>query len=316
MSLQPEDLECIDRLRQNVGRVILGKAEPIKLLVTALLARGHVLIEDIPGIGKTALARALAKSVSCSFKRIQFTPDLLPSDITGVTIFDPQSREFVFKPGPIFAHIILADEINRTTPRTQSALLEAMNDANVTVDGIPHELPDPFMVIATQNPLEFTGTYPLPESQLDRFLMILRLGYPEPEIEREILAARTREDPLDSLKSIVDEKEVRRLNDLVGHVRMDDSMIRYISDIVIRTRNDKSILAGVSPRGSLHLSRAARSYALVSGRDYCTPDDVKAVAGPVLSHRIIEKRGRTGRDGTLVTAQIVKKIIQEVPVPQ
>jgi MoxR-like ATPase len=311
-----EDLTLVAALRRNVESVILGKSETVKLAVTCLLARGHLLLEDVPGTGKTSLARAIARSVACSFRRIQFTPDLLPSDITGVSILDPDRRDFVFKKGPLFAGIVLADEINRATPRTQSALLEAMNEGRVSVDGTSHELPLPFMVLATQNPLEFTGTYPLPESQLDRFLMIVRMGYPTPEEELRILKSRAGRDPLETLDAVVESGPLNRVCDAVPEVRLDDALAGYIVEIVHRTRNDRSLAAGVSPRGALHLARATRAYALVEGRDFSTPDDVKAVAVSVLSHRILERRVRGGQDGRGSAAQLVRKILQETPAPQ
>ena len=316
MPIDRRDLDRIDALRKNVESVILGKGETVRLAVTALLAGGHVLLEDIPGIGKTSLARALARSVSCVFRRIQFTPDLLPSDVTGVSILDPATREFVFKKGPLFANIVLADEINRATPRTQSALLEAMNESRVSADGVTHDLPSPFMVIATQNPLEFTGTYPLPESQLDRFLMILKLGYPAEEEEREILKSRQAADPVETLQPVVTGEEVRGLCERVREVRMEDAVTNYLLEIVTRTRSDRSLIAGVSPRGAIHLSRAARAHALLDGRDYVIPDDVKALAPSVLSHRVIEKRARASQDGRHSADQVVRRILQELPVPQ
>ncbi len=316
MPIDSGEMELVQKLRRNIESVILGKPEAVRLLVTALLARGHVLIEDIPGIGKTALARALAKSIDCAFRRIQFTPDLLPSDVTGVSIFDQERKDFTFKPGPIFANIVLADEINRTTPRTQSALLEAMNENHVSVDGVTHPLPSPFMVIATENPLEFTGTYPLPESQLDRFLIILRIGYPSLEEERRIVASRQNTDPVECLRPALSAADVNRLCDKVHEVRMDDSITNYALEIVARTRADRNLIAGVSPRGSIHLTRAARAHAFVEGRDYATPDDVKAVAPNVLSHRVIERRIRGPQDGRTTNSQVIRKILQEVPVPQ
>jgi MoxR-like ATPase len=316
MPIERQDLDLVTALRRNIEGVILGKPEVVKLTVTALLARGHILVEDIPGIGKTTLARAVARSVSCAFRRLQFTPDLLPSDVTGVSIFDPDRKDFVFKKGPVFSNIVLADEINRATPRTQSALLEAMNENRVSVDGTTYSLPAPFMVIATQNPLEFTGTYPLPESQLDRFLMVLRMGYPSPEEERLILESRRAVDPVEALQPAVGADDVNRVAEKVSEVRMDEALTGYIIEIANRTRNDKSLVAGVSPRGSIHLARAARAHALVEGRDYVAPDDVKAVAVAVLSHRVIERRMRSSQDGRHTTAQIIRRILQEVPVPQ
>jgi MoxR-like ATPase len=316
MAIQRQDLDLIAALRRNIESVIFGKAEVVKLTVTCLLARGHVLLEDVPGIGKTALARATAKSIACAFRRIQFTPDLLPSDVTGVSILDTDRKDFVFKRGPIFSNIILADEINRATPRTQAALLEAMNESRVSVDGITHALPSPFLVIATQNPLEFTGTYPLPESQLDRFLMILRMGYPTPEEERQIIQSRAAADPVEALQAVVSTDDVNRLCDRVNEVKVDDAVTSYVVEIANRTRGDRTLVAGVSPRGAIHLTRAARAHALVDGRDYATPDDVKAVAVNVLSHRVVEKRSRASQDGRAASAQILRKILQEIPVPQ
>jgi MoxR-like ATPase len=316
MPAQSQDLQLIHALRRNIESVIIGKPDVVRLTVTCLLARGHVLLEDVPGIGKTALARATSRSVSCLFRRLQFTPDLLPSDVTGLSVFDPDKKEFAFKKGPVFANILLADEINRATPRTQSALLEAMNEQRVSVDGTTHQLPAPFMVIATQNPLEFTGTYPLPESQLDRFLMTLRMGYPTAEEERAILISRRAADPVDALQPVLSAEELNRLADRVNEVRLDDALAGYIVDIVQRTRADRNLLAGVSTRGGIHLSRAARAHALVEGRDFATPDDVKAVAAAVMTHRVIERRARGAGEGRQSAVQIIRKILQEAPVPQ
>jgi MoxR-like ATPase len=316
MPIQHQDLDLISALRRNIESVIFGKADAVKLAVTCLLARGHVLLEDVPGIGKTALARAIARSIDCAFRRIQFTPDLLPSDVTGVSVFDAERKDFAFKKGPVFSNIILADEINRATPRTQAALLEAMNENRVSVDGTTHALPLPFLVIATQNPLEFTGTYPLPESQLDRFLMILRMGYPTPEEERQIIRSRGGADPVEALRPVLTAADVNRLCERVNEVRVDDGITNYIIEIANRTRSDRTLVAGVSPRGAIHLSRAARAYAMVDGRDYVTPDDVKAVTVNVLSHRVVEKRSRASQDGRAASGQLLRKILQEIPVPQ
>jgi MoxR-like ATPase len=316
MPAERSDLDRIQALRRNIESVILGKPDVVRLTVASLLARGHILIEDIPGIGKTSLARAVARSVSCEFRRLQFTPDLLPSDVTGMSVYDPDRKEFAFKRGPVFANILLADEINRATPRTQSALLEAMSEHRVSVDGVTHPLPAPFMVIATQNPLEFTGTYPLPESQLDRFLMTLRMGYPTADEEKQILGSRRAGDPVDSLQPVLSGAELESLCARVDQVRMDDALASYLIEIVQRTRSDRNLVAGASPRGSLHLARAARALALLEGRDYATPDDLKAVAVPVLAHRVIERRTRASSDGRASAGQVVRKILQEVPVPQ
>jgi MoxR-like ATPase len=303
------------RLVENVERVILGKAHSIRLVVIGLLAGGHVLIEDIPGVGKSTLARALARSVSCRFRRIQFTPDLLPADITGIAVYDQEQGHFAFRPGPIFANIVLADEINRTTPRTQSALLEAMNVSMVTVDGVSHPLPEPFLVIATQNPLEFTGTYPLPESQLDRFLLRIRLDYPTPEEEKTILEHRRIEDPLDRLEAVLHPEEIVEMAEAVRQVTVDESVLEYITTISARTRSHPRLFAGASPRASLGLFRAAQASAFVDGRDYVMPDDVKGLAPSVLAHRLLVKgRARTGQ-AAATAADVVGEILESTRVP-
>jgi MoxR-like ATPase len=316
MLMSSKEFGLITRLRENIESVIFGKQEKVKLLISALLAQGHVLIEDTPGVGKTALARALARSIDCSFKRIQFTPDLLPSDITGLAVFDPNAKDFVFKPGPIFANIILADEINRSAPRIQSALLEAMNEKQVSQDGNTHSLPTPFMVIATQNPIEFIGTYPLPESQLDRFIMLLDLGYPTAKEEFEILLSRRRSDPIDTLNPVLSVKEISELCSLTTEIRVDNSVSQYIVELVHRTRDDESLITGISPRGAIHLTSVAQGHAFVAGRDYVTPDDVKAVAVSVLSHRLVLRQTGSGIQETTKAAQVVQRIVGEVAVPQ
>ncbi len=304
----------LNRLLDNVGSVVLGKPEVIKLAVVALLAEGHVLVEDVPGVGKTLLARALAASINCSFRRLQFTPDLLPSDILGSSVYNNATGEFTFKPGPIFANVILADEINRTTPRTQSALLEAMSDSQVSVEGKTHVLQSPFFVIATQNPYEFEGTYVLPESQLDRFMIRLRMGYPLRSEERRVLATHRAGEPVETLQSVLDGADVRRLQGAVRKVRVDDAIAEYLLDIVHATRDGDELSVGVSTRGALTLYRAAQGLAFVSGRDYVVPDDIKSLAVPVLSHRVVGKSFlQAGEFGA--AEAIIREIIDRLRVP-
>jgi MoxR-like ATPase len=279
--------QVVSQLQRSIARAIYGKQEAIQLALITLLARGHLLIEDVPGVGKTTLAQALAKSFHCTFQRIQFTSDLLPSDVLGVSVYNPESREFDFRSGPIFANVVLADEINRTTPRTQSALLEAMNEAQVTVDGKTLSLPRPFLVIATQNPVEHHGTYPLPESQLDRFLMRIKMGYPSHETEREILRKRVGDPPLESLEPIADVADVLSMQEAVAHVKVDSSLHDYALEIVNRTRKSEHLALGVSPRGTLMLQRAAQARAFLDTRDYCIPDDFKHLAVAVFAHRVV-----------------------------
>ena len=307
--------EMIKALVDNVGIAIKGKPDAVKLAVVALIGRGHLLIEDVPGIGKTTLAFSLARSINCSFNRVQFTSDLMPSDIIGVTIYNQTRQEFEFKPGPIFANIILADEINRTTPKTQSALLEAMNEGQVTVESATHPLPDPFMVVATQNPLEFHGTYPLPESQMDRFMMRIQLGYPEVADEKAILKAYAGGTVKDVVGPVLNAGDVTHLQEEALKVRMDDSLLDYIISIVDATRNTEKLALGSSPRGTLFLQRAARALALVNGRDYCIPDDIKGLAVHVLSHRVIlNARGGFGRrQGN--AEEVIRDILDSVEVP-
>lgn len=304
----------LTRLLENVDRVVFGKPEVVKLAVVALLAEGHVLIEDVPGVGKTLLARALAASIDCKFHRIQFTPDLLPSDILGSSIYNASTGEFVFKPGPIFANVILADEINRTTPRTQSALLEAMSDRQVSVEGRTNILEPPFLVLATQNPFEFEGTYVLPESQLDRFMIRLRMGYPVRSEERAILTSHRQGEPVQDLQPAVTSEEIIGLQHLVRKVRVDDAIADYLLDIVHATRENEDVHVGVSTRGALTLYRASQSLALVSGRSYVVPDDIKTLALPVLAHRIVGKSFlQAGEFGA--AEAIVRDIIDRLRVP-
>jgi MoxR-like ATPase len=308
--------QVVSQLHRAIARIILGKEEAIQLALITLLARGHLLIEDVPGVGKTTLAQALAKSFHCSFQRIQFTSDLLPSDVLGVSVYNPEAREFEFRSGPIFANVVLADEINRTTPRTQSALLEAMNEAQVTVDGKTLPLPQPFLVIATQNPIEHHGTYPLPESQLDRFLMRIKMGYPSRETEREILRRRTSIDSLASLEQIADVHEVLAMQDAVSLVKVDGSLLDYALEIVNRTRATDELALGVSPRGTLMLQRAAQARAYLDGRDYCLPDDFKLLAVAVFAHRVVaSSRHASAQKKSESTESVLREIVESVPVP-
>jgi MoxR-like ATPase len=282
-----EAAERVARLRAAVERVIRGKAEAVRLAAVTLLAGGHLLVEDVPGVGKTTLAQALAQSINCSFQRIQFTSDLLPSDVIGLSVYDERNGSFEFKHGPIFANIVLADEINRTTPKTQSALLEAMAEGHVTVEGVTYRLRAPFMVVATQNPVEHHGTYPLPESQVDRFMLRLRVGYPSFDVEKEILRDRERGDPLEVLRHVLTGEDVVELQRAVLTVTVDDALVDYLMRIVTATRESETLDLGVSPRGTLALFRAAQALALTEGRDYCVPDDLKRLILPVFAHRLV-----------------------------
>ena len=279
--------ERVELLQRAVEGVIKGKPEAVRLAIVTLLAGGHLLIEDVPGVGKTTLAQALARAVDCTFQRIQFTSDLLPSDVIGLSVYNEHASSFEFKPGPIFANIVLADEINRTTPKTQSALLEAMAEGHVTVEGTTYRLHAPFMVVATQNPVEHHGTYPLPESQVDRFMLRLRVGYPEAGVEKEILRDRERGDPLEALRPVTTGAEIGDLQRAVFDVRVDDALVDYLMRIVSATRESELLDLGVSPRGTLALFRAAQALALTEGRDYCVPDDIKRLALPVFAHRLV-----------------------------
>jgi MoxR-like ATPase len=315
VAFSPELLRKLAELETVVGNSIRGKTEVIRLCLVCLLARGHLLIEDVPGVGKTTLAQALARAVSCRFHRLQFTSDMLPSDVLGVTIYNAHSEAFEFKPGPIFSNFLLADEINRTTPKTQSALLEAMNESQVTTDGKSHSLPRPFMVIATQNPVEHHGTYPLPESQLDRFLMRLRVGYPDAASERQILRNGEREFSAPESGGLIAE-DVLRLQDAVRTVAVDDAVVDYMLAIVARTRSHESLALGVSPRGSQALYRAAQALALVEGRDYVIPDDVKRLAAPLFAHRVvINTRTTLVQRRPEAAERIIEEILNQLEVP-
>jgi len=305
--------EAAEKLSSNIGKVIVGKREAVKLVTAALLCEGHLFIEDVPGIGKTILAKATANSLGCSFKRIQFTPDLLPSDVTGIYYFNQKNAEFEFRPGPIMANIVLADEINRATPRTQSCLLESMQERQVTVDIETIPLPRPFMVIATQNPVELEGTFPLPEAQLDRFLLKIRLGYPSPEEEGDILGRFRSENPLDSLTSVIDAAELLELQQLCRQVQVEDSVRNYIVSIIQATRNHEGIKLGASPRASLGLYMASQAMAAIDGRNYVIPDDAKHLAVPVLGHRLIVK-AEVGIHGQSAE-NILEEIVSSTPVP-
>lgn len=311
--MKQEYLPLVEKLCQNVSRVFLGKSDVVEYAVVAMLASEHILLEDVPGVGKTLLGKAVAKSVSGRFDRIQFTPDLLPSDITGSSIFDTKAQEFVFQPGPVFTNILLADEINRTTPRTQSALLEAMGEHQVSSDSQTHLLPQPFMVIATQNPLEFEGTYPLPESQLDRFLMRISIGYPDRESEMELLNSHRQGEPVDSLEPVLSCQQVVQLQKATREVRVDETINRYILDIVHATRDNDDLHVGVSTRGALALYRAAQATAILAGRDYVVPDDVKKLVMPVLSHRVVTKGYLHGGQREAVEAMI-EQLVDEIDI--
>lgn len=302
-----------EKIVGNVSKVIIGKESVIKLLLTALIAGGHVLLEDVPGTGKTKLAKAFAKSIHSEFSRIQFTPDLLPGDITGLNIYDMQKNEFVLKKGPVFTNILLADEINRATPRTQAGLLECMEERQVTIDGVSMKLDDPFLVIATQNPIENAGTFPLPEAQMDRFIMQLSMGIPDREEELAIINRYFSEEPLDTLNPVLQKSEIPKAREEASKVFMHDSIKEYLVDLVRETRSAHGVLNGVSPRGTLAMVRCTKAYAYLNGRTFCIPDDVKAVAVPVLSHRILT--GTYGNNTVRDNEKIIRTIVNQTPVP-
>ncbi|MBZ5499318.1 MAG: MoxR family ATPase [Acidobacteriia bacterium] len=311
------DLEPkLRKLQQAIETVVLGKSEPVKLALVALLAEGHLLIEDVPGVGKTTLARSLAQAFDCTFRRIQFTSDLLPSDILGISVFNQSEQAFEFRRGPIFANVVLADEINRTTPKTQSALLEAMSEGKISVDNQTYSLPRPFMVVATQNPIEHHGTYPLPESQLDRFMLRIRMGYPEVEAEKEILRRPNGRPSVEQIAPVLQARDILEVQQAVTEVRLDESLLDYILAIVEATRRSEFLLAGVSPRGSLALHRAAQALAYYEGRDYCIPDDIKRLALPALSHRVIvsAKYASPGKRSE-EAEEILAEILQGIEIP-
>jgi len=306
--------ELIAALERNISSAILGKPEPIRLSLVALLGEGHMLVEDAPGVGKTSLAKAIARSLSCGYKRLQFTPDMLPSDILGSSVFLPNLGEFEFRQGPIFTNVLLADEINRTTPRTQSALLEAMSEGQVSVEGKTYPLDAPFFVLATQNPYEFEGTYPLPENQLDRFMLCIDIGYPDREVEKTVLVNHRDGEPVDRLQPVISGDQLRTLQQAVREIRVDDAINNYLLDLVHATRSHEELLLGVSTRGVLTLYRACQSLALIEGRAFVTPDDVKRLAGPVLAHRLsvrgVLREGQRDR-----AKQVIRQILAKLAVP-
>ena len=309
-------VETVDRLQSAVETVIKGKAESVRLAIVTLIAGGHLLVEDVPGVGKTTLAHAMARALDCSFQRVQFTSDLLPSDVIGLSIYNQHTGVFEWKPGPVFANVVLADEINRTTPKTQSALLEAMAERQVTVEGITHRLPEPFMVLATQNPIEHHGTYPLPESQLDRFMLRLRIGYPEGDAEKQMLRDREYVDPLESLRPVLTDADVLELQESVSAVAVDDALVEYLMRIVSATRDSEMLDWGVSPRGTLALFRAAQALALTEERSYCIPDDIKRLVLPVFAHRIlVSSRFSSSLRRSEEAEAVLTEIIKTVSVP-
>jgi MoxR-like ATPase len=304
--------ETGEKVVANVERVIVGKHNEVRLALVALLCRGHLLIEDVPGTGKTVLAKALARSLGCTFRRIQFTPDLLPSDVTGLSIYNQKTQEFEFRPGPIMAQVVLADEINRATPKTQSSLLECMDERQSTIDGVTHLMPDPFLVIATQNPIEYEGTFALPEAQLDRFMLRIRMGYPQPIDEIVILDEQKRTHPLDDLEEVVGLDELREMQTAIREVHVESTISDYIVRLVNGTRNHPDVYLGASPRGSIALYRASQALAGLVGRDYVIPDDVKLLAESALAHRLIIKTSSTIHD--VQAAQVIRELLETLPV--
>lgn len=305
--------EVSERIANSVGQVILGKNNEIRLAILGMLCRGHILLEDVPGVGKTMMAKSLARAVGCTFNRIQFTPDMLPSDITGVSIFNPKTREFEFRPGPIMAQTVLADEINRATPKTQSALLEAMEEGQMTVDGVTYRLSNPFLIMATQNPIEYEGTFPLPEAQLDRFLIRIQMGYPQPQDELKILVSQQYQHPIHNQQQVVTLKELLAVQQLIKDVYVAQEVQQYIINLITASRRHGDVYLGSSPRGSLALFRTAQARAAMSGRDFVIPDDVKALAEVTLAHRIIV--GPAARLKNITSRAIVQDILQSTPVP-
>jgi len=304
--------EPAERVVANVERVIVGKHLEVRMALVALMCEGHILIEDVPGVGKTMLAKAISRSVGCTFRRIQFTPDLLPSDVTGLSIFNQKTQEFEFRPGPIMAQVVLADEINRATPKTQSALLECMEERQATIDGVTYPMPSPFLVIATQNPIEYEGTFALPEAQLDRFMLRLRIGYPKPMEEIVILDEQKRIHPIDAVQQVLDVDELRLMQTAIKEVYVDQAVAEYIVRLVTATREHSDVYLGASPRGSLNLYRSAQAFAAMEGRDYVIPDDVKSLAVAVLAHRLIVKSQASLRE--VDPDRIVREILASVPV--
>lgn len=312
-TLESADIKRLNDLRDSLSAVIRGKDETIEILLIALFAEGSVLMEDVPGVGKTTLAKALARSLDAEFRRVQFTPDLLPSDILGSSVYSPKDGSFTFKEGPIFCSILLADEINRASPRTQSALLEAMSEGQATIEGVRHHLPRPFLVLATQNPIDFHGTYPLPEAQLDRFLVQLNVGYPSKEMEIEMLYDRAVTLPINAVKKVMTMEEVKSIQKHVREIQIDRSIAEYIVELVNKTRNHPMLKLGVSPRGSLMFFRAVQSAAFLSGRDFVLPDDVQRMAPHVLPHRL--SLTPKARYGSMTKTEVIEAILREVPVP-